>query len=517
VLPGVAAPTPRRREPPVLRRLRLTRTSGTRIVVALAAGLLAGLCHSPFPLGPLIVVPLAVLQWAWRGARPVHASLCGFAFGLGCYGVVVAWLRYFGIVPYVGAVAIMATSLALVGAVVAWLAARHVASPLITAAAWVVAEALLGRFPFGGFPWADVGVALHDVTIARALAAVGGVALVSFVTVAAAGFLIDGAIALRVRRRRPAALAGAGLATVLLFAVVAQAARFEPTPTGELRLAVLQGDDQQLSLAGQRVQRLTDDHLRLASRLDGPYDLIVFPESALDTDPELDPRLRAELVDLAAEHDAALLVNARVPVDRGRSDGRFFNANLLYEPDGVLQDEYAKQHLVPFGEYVPLRSVFGSYDALRTNVPYDYLPGHETVVFDVKGTPVGSVICFESAFGPLVRDSVRSGAEVIVVSTNNRSYRRSGNSAQHLALGQLRAAETGRPVVQASVSGISAVIDADGAARDRTELFEQAIVDTTVTTTTGDTLYVRFGEWVAWGCVLTLLIATVVAPRRRTS
>ena len=135
-------------------------------------------------------------------------------------------------------------------------------------------------------------------------------------------------------------------------------------------------------------------------------------------------------------------------------------------------------------------------------------------MFDVKGTPVGSVICFESAFGPLVRESVRDGAEAIVVSTNNRSYRRSGNTEQHLALSQLRAAETARPVVQASVSGISAVIDADGNVSDRTKLFEKAIVDTTIVTTRGETLYVRFGDWFVWLCCLAVVVTAVVATRR---
>jgi apolipoprotein N-acyltransferase len=217
-------------------------------------------------------------------------------------------------------------------------------------------------------------------------------------------------------------------------------------------------------------------------------------------------------VDLAAKHDAAVLVNARVPVPG--SDDQFYNADLLYEPDGTLQGMYAKQHLVPFGEYVPLRGLLGNLDALRTNVPYDFTAGDTSEVFDVKGTPVGNVICFESAFGPLVREQVRDGAEAIVVSTNNRSYRRSGNSEQHLALGQLRAAETARPVVQASVSGISAIIDADGTVHDRTEMFEQAVVDATITTTTGETLYVRFGDWVVWACALALVIATIVAVRR---
>ena len=86
------------------------------------------------------------------------------------------------------------------------------------------------------------------------------------------------------------------------------------------------------------------------------------------------------------------------------------------------------------------------------------------------------MICFESAFGYEIRPLVRDGAEVIVVSTNNRSYRRSANSAQHVAIGQMRAAETGRPVVQAAISGISALIDASGREQAETELFERTVL-----------------------------------------
>jgi apolipoprotein N-acyltransferase len=521
VLPRAPAAPARRRGPPVLRRLRLTRAEGARVAIALVAGLLAGFCFPPFSLGVLIVVPLAVLVTAWRGQRPAVAAWCGFAYGIGCYGVVVEWLRFFGVPAYLAVIAIMASFVALVGLVVGLLAARGVASPLLTAAVWVVAQALLNRWPFGGFGWTEVGVALHDLEPARALAGVGGVLLVSFATVAVAGFLADFGIAVRDRERRAAVLAGTGVVLVAVATFGADAARSIPEPTGRLRLAVLQGDDELLSLAEQRRQQLTDDHLALAAKLRGDYDLIVFPEGALDTDPEQDGELRDALVELAREHGAALLVNARIPVDRvaaaDGTDTRIFNANMLYEPDGTLQGEYAKQHLVPFGEYVPMRWLFGNLDALRTNVPYDYTPGDETVVFDVGRTPVGSVICFESAFGPLVRDQVREGAEAIVVSTNNRSYRRSGNTDQHLALGQLRAAETARPVVQASVSGISAVVDAEGNVHGRTELFEKAVIDTTVTTTRGETLYVRFGEWIVWACCIALVAAAAFAVfRRRT-
>jgi apolipoprotein N-acyltransferase len=133
------------------------------------------------------------------------------------------------------------------------------------------------------------------------------------------------------------------------------------------------------------------------------------------------------------------------------------------------------------------------------------------------------VICFESAFGYQVRPLVRDGADVIVLSTNNRSYRRSANSAQHVAIGQMRAAETGRPVVQAAISGITAVIDADGVVRDRTHLFDPTVVQTTVAATGGETPYVRYGEWATLvslagvASALALGLVRTVRMRRQTS
>ena len=168
---------------------------------------------------------------------------------------------------------------------------------------------------------------------------------------------------------------------------------------------------------------------------------------------------------------------------------------------------------MPFGEYVPWRDQLSFLSELR-QIPYDFQAGDSRTMFHVAGHPVGSVICFESAFGPLVRDYVRDGAQAIVVSTNNRSYQRSGNSEQHLASSQMRAAETGRPVLQASVSGISAVIDPDGTVHHTTKLFEPTIVSATIPTTTGETPYVRFGDWVVLLSAVALVIVTVVAIRR---
>jgi apolipoprotein N-acyltransferase len=485
-----------------------------RLGAAVAAGVVTGLCFPPVGLAPVVLVALIPLLWAWRGARPAHAALYGFAYGVAAYVVVIPWIRYFGYVAIIPLVAVMAAAIAGVGALVAAYARRGLATPFLTAAVWVVLEALRGRFPFGGFPWADLGVALHGVPAARAVASVGGTLLVSFVVVAVNGLLLELVLALRDHSSRSAVLAGVGVAGILVATVVVDVTRFEPTTTGHLKVALLQGDDEQLPLAEQVNQPLTEKTFALADRLRGDYDLIVFPETALDTDPEQDPVLRERLVALARQHDANVLVNARTPGD----DGQSRNTNLLYTPAGKLQGTYSKQHLVPFGEYVPWRDALNWLPELR-QVPYDFEAGDTRTLFHASGHPFESVICFESAFGPLVRDTVRDGAQVVVVSTNNRSYQRSANSEQHLALGQMRAAETGRAVLQASVSGISAVIDPDGSVHHETGLFQSRIVSASVPTSTGETLYVRLGDWVVLLSAVAMVVVTAIAIRRpvRTS
>jgi apolipoprotein N-acyltransferase len=483
-----------------------------RLGAAVLSGVLLALAFPAFDLGPLALVALVPLLWAWRDATPARAALYGFMFGVVFAGILMYWLWYFGIVAIVPLVAAWAAYTALSGYLVGCLNRARLGSPWLVAAAWVVPEALRGRWPFGGLPWGDLGVALHDFPPARALASWGGVALVSFLLVVVNAYLIDLAIAIHRHARRSIVVATSGLVAVAAVVTVADVARYKTHPTGRLRVALLQGNNQDryLTTEEKRSGFLTEQHFDLAERLRGPYDLIVFPESSLDDfSPVSNPSLRNRLVAVGEEHGADVLANAAVPAP----DGREFNQNLLYTPEGRLVGTYSKEHLVPFGEYVPFRSLV-DWTGIVDRIPYDYTPGKTRTIFDVHGHPLASVICFESAFGPLVRDFVDRGAEVVVVSTNNRSYRRSGNAAQHVAQTQMRAAETGRPFLQSSISGISAVINADGDVRDTTKLFHRAIVSDTVTTTGGKTPYVRFGEWVVLASAL-LLIGAAIASRLR--
>lgn len=480
-----------------------------RLGAAIASGLLLAAAFPPFDFGLLSLVAFVPLLWAWRDATPKRAALYGLAWGLAFFGVLVSWAWYFGTVAFAPFVVVVSSYAAITGWLVGSFAKRGIRSPWLTAAVWVTLEALRTRWPVGGFAWGEAGVALHSVAPGRALASWGGVALISFLVLAWNGLLLDALTGGRQRRR---SFAAAGMALIVVLVVVGDVARFEPTPTGTLRFALLQGNDQDRRLTPAEVatEYLTNQHFRLADTLRGHYDLIVFPESALENDPESDPALRARIVALARKHDSYVLVNAFTPAD----GTRVFNINLLYDPDGKLQGTYSKQHLVPYGEYVPFRHQLSFIHALQ-QIPRDVAAGSTRRVFNVRGHVIGTVICYESAFGPLVRDFVRDGAEAIVVTTNNRSYRRSANSAQHVALGQMRAAETARPVLHASISGITAVIDSRGVVHQTTRLFHNAVVTGSITTERGETPYVHYGDWVEWASALGVLAAALLGSTRR--
>src|SRR6266508_1952087 len=182
----------------------------------------------------------------------------------------------------------------------------------------------------------------------------------------------------------------------------------------------------------------------------------------------------------------------------------------LFTPGGQLADRYRKRRLVPFGEYVPMASLMGRIlPVTREGVPFDKIPGRRLEPMTVDGTRVGAIICWESTYPEDSRTLVREGAQVLLVSTNNASFGEGPASLQHLAASQLRAVEEGRTVVQAAVSGVSAVISPDGVASRRTGLYQQATLRIPVTPRDGLTLYARAGRLIE-AAMIAIAVATAL-------
>ncbi len=476
---------------------------------AALTGLLLAASRPGLDWGALAFVGLVPLLLAVRGQRVRTATSLGFIAGCCYYASVVSWSRYFGTVAIVPFAVVLGSYWAGACAAIAAIPARRSWQIAGVPAAWVAFEGLVSRWPFGGFSWGELGYAMHNIAPMRSLAAAGGIPLVSFVVV-----LVNVMIASALRGDRSARLRLACGAVALIVAV---AMWFVAWPrmhaTGQLRVAMLQGNDINRDLTDAEIASFTlpRQHFTLADSLRGRYDLIVFPESAFHPQYINDPLITSRLIEYAHRFHAAVLANGIADA----SDNRVLNRDVLYDRNGTLQGTYEKRHLVPFGEWVPWRSTLQRYIHALDRIPRDFQPGTQSGVFTVDGHRIATLICFESAFAPLARAGANAGAQLLVVSTNNRSYRRSANSAQHIALGQMRAAETGREVLHASVSGATAVIDDRGAVRYRTQMFHNEAVTTEAITRSGSTLYMRTGDWALWASCGCTLLAFAASLRRK--
>jgi apolipoprotein N-acyltransferase len=254
---------------------------------------------------------------------------------------------------------------------------------------------------------------------------------------------------------------------------------------------------------------VAENHARVHGRLAAdPPDLAVWPENALDRDPTADEVIGPVVEGAIVSVGAPTLVGAITETD----DGRLLNENLLYSPDGRVVDRYAKIHLLPFGEFVPGRRFLEWIPDVR-RVRADLSPGAAPGRFRIGEVGFASVICFENAFPDQVRDFVTETEGFLVVSTNNSTFGISAAPEQHVVLSELRAVESGRWVVHAALSGISAIITPGGEVTARSGLFEPALLRAAIPTAGGTTPYDAVGGWLPLG-LLVLLGVGYLTPRR---
>ena len=201
----------------------------------------------------------------------------------------------------------------------------------------------------------------------------------------------------------------------------------------------------------------------MAARANLDVDFVVWPENATDIDPFRDAQARSQIDEAVRAAGVPVLVGA--VVDAPGDPSRVANSGIVWDPQTGPGDRYVKRHPVPFGEYVPMRSVLGPLVDRFRLVPRDFIAGTDVGVLSIAGVLVGDVICFEVAYDALVRDTIDGGAQMIVVQTNNATYGGTAQLDQQIAMSRVRAVEHGRPVVVAATSGISAVVDADGSIR----------------------------------------------------
>lgn len=483
---------------------------GSRALAALTGACLA-----------LAFPPVGAWWWAWAGLVPLlvlaararafrEAAWRGWFAAVGFFAVLQHW-----VLPSLGLFAPLAVALAGLVWVPFGLAAHAflrrptpaglLAAAVVLPSVWVTVEALRSWRHLGG-TWGLLGASQWRAEPVLAVAALGGVWLLSFLLVAANVGLTAVVLPAATLRTR---LVGGGAAVVLTAAAVGYGLTRPPLAvTGTMRVGGVQA-----GFAAGAERRLAD-HLDMTVELAGRApDVVVWGQSSVGLDPARRPRVERALRRAAAATGGDLLVN----VDAADPAGHITKAACHYTADG-LAGRYVKRRLVPFGEYIPLRPLLGWIGEHTEAADRDRTTGDAPAVFEISGRRIGPLVSYESTFPDLRRELARMGADITIVQGSLATFHGSWAQPQQASFEAVRAVETGRPAVLVQVSGVSAAFGARGERLAWVPAEYRGVFAVDVPLSREATPYVRLGEWVpvtAGGIVL--VAAGAFAVRRCTA
>jgi len=500
-----------------------------RALVLVAAGAVSALGFAPVGWWPLMLIGMAVLAWHVVGAATMRAAAWrGALFAFGQFVVGLNWIagsfRYQDAMPVwfgwgaVGALSLYLAVYMAIGMAAAWLArASRTGFALAFGGGWAIAEYLRGTM-FTGFAWNPVGVAMIDTRLLHLAPFVGtyGMSAVT-ATLAATGALLAARAANAWDQRRVDAggiARGDGVALALLLILVATLgaprppASREPATTAP-RLRIVQPNiGQSLKQDPNADERNFATYARLTGPPTDQPRVVVWSESSVPWLIEDELWARRRLANLLGPADALLLGGDAV------ASGGLANAAFALTPDARLTARWDKAHLVPYGEYLPMRPLLSALGLSRV-VPggVDFIagPGPRTHLVPGLGT-VGVQICYEIIFSGEVVD--RAHRPAFLYNPSNDAWFGAWGPPQHLAQARLRAAEEAMPIVRATPTGISAVIDASGHVRASLPLGAQGVIDATVPAAAPPTPFARWGNLLALGLAAAMLVIGVAVARR---
>lgn len=486
------------------------RRRGLRFVAA-AAGAALGLAFPDAGLwwwAYVGLVPLLVLV----GRAPDRREALWLCWSAGCgfFAVLYHWLLAHLSVFALPLVLVMGLVWLPWGLAARWLlreprsTGRLAAAIVVVPSVWVLTEYVRSWDRLGG-SWGLLGASQWQVRPVLAVAALGGVWGVSFLLVATGTALGVAALPGVAGGMRVGAVA---VAVVLVGGAVAYGlGRSEPEVVGTLRIGGVQP-----GVIHDRPARLAA-HEEVSRELVGAdVDAVVWGQSSLGFDLETEAWARERVLALARELDRPLLVN----IDARRSGGEISKTLVVVRPEG-LGESYTKQRLVPFGEYIPLRPLFGWVERFTEAAEEDRVPGTGLISFRLGAARVGPLISYESTFPDMRRAHARAEVDVTLVQAAATTFQGTWALPQQASFEAVRAVESGRPAVLVAVSGTSAAFDARGRRLAWIDQDETGAWTVEVPLATEETLFVRWGDWVPAACLVVVLGAALRAcgPRLR--
>ncbi|NOX08071.1 MAG: apolipoprotein N-acyltransferase [Gammaproteobacteria bacterium] len=483
-------------------------------LLALFSGLLIPLAFAPYSYGLLVLPALALFFYLLESCSARQAFVRGWCFGLGLFGAGLYWvyisIHFYGHVGIFLSVAVtfaMAALLALYPAIFAWLVVRFkpvmpgLRLVLLMPAVWLLMEWTKGWL-FTGFPWLTLGYTQIDTALAM-YAPIVGVYGLSLLLVMQAGVLTW----VLVVGRRAVLMGGLIFALIWLPALLFDEVQWtqalgEPIAVSLVQGNVDQNDKWNPSLRGEFINQYLEMSL---GHLDS--DIIVWPETAIPAFyHQLESSVIAELDRLGKNSGTSFLVGVPV-LDQQRWD--YFNAVVAL---GQGQGTYYKNHLVPFGEYLPLRQWLGTLLHFMDIEMGDFSRGGVSQpLIQAAGLPVSVSICYEAIF-ETERLSDLPEAALLVNVSNDAWFADSSAPHQHLEMVRMRALEAGRWVLRATNTGITAIIDERGRVVARAPQFEVYVLDGQLQPRSGATPFVIWGNIPVLVLVGLILLGCATSP-----
>lgn len=446
------------------------------LLLSAFSGLLLSAAFEPISLWWIAPIALALEMFALSQSERKYLSVLAFALTFNL--VLLHWTStYVGSVPWV----ILAVGLTLFYLPLVAVKRLGIAFfPLI----FIVMEEVRNRFPFQGFGWARIAYSQADAPYAK-IAAHGGAVALSAITVLA------GLVIFYLSQKQ--------LRILVLFPIVIVAIPINVQMNQTTQAFLIQGNVPKLGLDfNSRAKEVFFNHVKetdIALKENKKVDFILWPENSVDVDPFRNP----EVFEALNRYRVPLIVGAIV----GRADD-ILNTSILWTKE--VQNVYIKQHLTPFGEYIPLRSLASKISPFVDDVR-DFSPGSESTVFTVAKAKIAPVICYELLDDDILEKAAKS-SNLLVVQTNNATFGDSAQSAQQLQITRIRAIEHSRNILSVSTTGYSAVIDYQGKVLQKSDMASAQHLYAEVGIISSVSPRDRYGDWALVVTLIWLLVVT---------
>jgi len=444
------------------------------------------------PIGRWYLAPLAIFLWIWilqKGKRSIiNTFVVAFTFN----AFLLHWSStYVGNIPWL----ILCLGESLLFLPLAWARKKRI---VFFPAIFLLLEQIRAIFPFEGFAWGRLAFGQVDAPY-REVVAMGGVSLLTSVVtcIGITLFFVK-------RQFKISAIYGSVVALLILSVTVLSSMQ----SIGNFKSLLVQGNVPQLGLDfNSRAKAVFNMHVKETLRAveeKEDYKVIIWPENSVDVDPYKSVDVQASLVSLNKLTNKPIIIGAVLG-----TGNKVENASILWDKGAV--STYIKQHLTPFGEYIPLRSIAKYFSPFVDDVK-DFSPGTSDVVHNVDNAVLGPIICYE-----LIDDSyinrISRHSNLLVVQTNNATFGTSAQSAQQLSISRIRAIENHRDLVSVSTTGISAVIDSQGNIVNSTTSNQPDHLFADSTLYSDQTLANKLGNWAFWLTLVGLGIVGFIARR----